>query len=105
MTVQPTTPAPGPGSRVTRTAGQLGGALVLIELWIAFGWLGAGDWTDRQTLAVYAVSAFAVAAAQNLLNARSGQVEVAPIEPAAVEVVDDDDLVDIDERLGGYDGE
>lgn len=61
-------PAPGPGSRVTRTAGQLGGAGVLFELWLAFGWFGADTWTERQVLAVYATLVFAVATLQNLVG-------------------------------------
>lgn len=41
-------PAPGPGARVSRTSGQVGGALVLVELWQAFGWFGADTWTAEQ---------------------------------------------------------
>jgi hypothetical protein len=42
-------PAPGPGARVSRTSGQVGGALVLVELWQAFGWFGAGGWSAEQS--------------------------------------------------------
>lgn len=44
-----TSEAPGPGARFSRSAGQGGGALVVIELWQAFGWLGAGGWTAEQS--------------------------------------------------------
>lgn len=39
----------GPGTRFTRTAGQGGGTLVLVELWQAFGWFGADHWTAAQS--------------------------------------------------------
>jgi hypothetical protein len=41
-------PAPGPAARVSRTAGQGGAALTLINLWQAFGWFGADGWTTEQ---------------------------------------------------------
>lgn len=61
---------PGPGARVTRTAGQVGGATVLIDMWFAFGWLGADRWTPDQAAArwpaITAAVVFAVAVGQNL---------------------------------------
>lgn len=78
---RPLTEAPGPGARFMRTGGQLGGALVLLELWVAFGWLGADSWSERQSLAVFAVGAWVVSLLQNLIEARFRGTEVAPIGP------------------------
>lgn len=86
----PTTPAPGPGLRVVRTAGQAGGAVVLIELWQAFGWFGAAGWTPDESAARWpAITAsllFVIAVVQNGVAAwqdsRAGRVEVAPVEAA-----------------------
>lgn len=65
-------PAPGPGTRVARTGGQVGGVIVIIDLWQAFGWFGADTWTAEQAAARWpAISAtlyFAVAVAHNLYN-------------------------------------
>lgn len=61
-------PAPGPGARIQRTAGQAGTVLVLLELVLAFHWLGSEHWTERQVLAVTAVAFVVAAAAQNLFN-------------------------------------
>lgn len=57
---------PGPGSRVSRSAGQAGGGLVLLELWAEFGWLGAGDWSTGRWRAVTATTVFLFAMAQNV---------------------------------------
>lgn len=59
---------PGAASRVSRSAGQAGGALVLLELAAAFGWLGSGDWSDAQWRAVTAAAVFATAVAQNVIG-------------------------------------
>ena len=76
----------GPGARVSRTAGQAGGALVLIELWQAFGWLGAADWTAEQSAqrwpALSASLLFAIATAQNAVGWWRGRV--ASRRPAAL---------------------
>lgn len=79
------TPAPGPAARVQRTAGQVGGVVVLLELWFAFGWFGSEEWTERQVLAVTAVAYVAASAAQNVAGwLRARGPEVAPVEPAAL---------------------
>lgn len=61
---------PGPGARVTRTAGQGGIVLTIVQLWQAFGWAGAGDWTGVEAAqrwpAITAALVLAVATAQNL---------------------------------------
>lgn len=71
-TLQASEPAPGPGSRITRTAGQAGGVLAFIDLWHAFGWAGADHWTAAQAgtrwPALGAVAIVAVSAAHNGLN-------------------------------------
>lgn len=41
-------PAPGPGGRIGRTAGQGGTVVILIQLWQAFDWFGADTWTAEQ---------------------------------------------------------
>lgn len=61
-------PAPGPGSRTSRTAGQVGGALVLLDLVVAFGWFGADTWTERQAMTATAAAVFLLAALQNGFN-------------------------------------
>lgn len=65
-------PVPGPGSRVSRTAGQLGGATVLVELWQAFGWFGADHWTADQSAqrwpAITAAVVFGISVAHNVTN-------------------------------------
>lgn len=62
--------APGPGARVTRTAGQAGGALVLIELWQSFGWFGAAGWSADEAAqrwpALSAALLFAISVGHNL---------------------------------------
>lgn len=65
-------PVPGPGARVSRTAGQLGGATVFIELWQAFGWFGADTWTADQSAqrwpALTASIVFGVSIVHNVVN-------------------------------------
>lgn len=65
-------PAPTPAQRVSRTAGQSGGVVLLIELWQSFGWFGADHWTAEQSAqrwpAVTAVAIFIVAVAHNSVN-------------------------------------
>lgn len=65
-------PAPGPAARFSRTAGQGGGALVVVQLWQAFGWLGADGWSAEEAAArwpaVTAAVLLAVSGAQNLAN-------------------------------------
>lgn len=60
--------APGPGGRVARTSGHVGGALVFVQLWESFGWFGAKDWTTDQAASVMAVAVFLIAAAHNATN-------------------------------------
>lgn len=79
-------PAPGAAQRVQRTAGQIGAVTVVLDLVVAFGWVGADGWDPAQTTAVFAVAAVAASAAQNVIghyrqNA-ANQQEVAPIQPA-----------------------
>lgn len=72
-------PAPGPALRVQRTAGQVGGVLIILELWLAFGWFGADDWTERQVLAVTAAAIFLASAVQNVvghLHSRSVTIDL-----------------------------
>lgn len=57
---------PGPGARVTRTAGQVGGAVVVLELAEAFSWFGSGRWSADQWRAVTAAGVFAVSVGQNV---------------------------------------
>lgn len=61
-------PAPGPGARIQRTAGQAGGVLVFLELVLAFEWLGSAGWSQREAAAVTAVAFFVAATGQNLVN-------------------------------------
>lgn len=65
-------PTPGPGGRVSRSAGQLGGATVLVELWQAFGWFGASEWTAEEAAqrwpAITATLVFAVVVGHNVAN-------------------------------------
>lgn len=61
-------PAPGPGRRVERSAGQAGGVLVLLELILSFELFGSGDWTARQVAAVTTSLVLVVAAVHNLVN-------------------------------------
>lgn len=58
-------PAPTPGQRIQRTAGQLGAVDILIRLVTAFGWFGAGHWTGEQATSVALAGAFMAAAAHN----------------------------------------
>jgi hypothetical protein len=71
-TTPPGAPTPGPGTRVSRSAGHAGGALVLIELWRAFGWAGADHWSVEQAAqrwpAITATAAFGIAAVHNVVN-------------------------------------
>lgn len=61
---------PGPGARVTRTAGQGGIVLTIVQLWQAFSWFGADRWTGVEAAqrwpAITAALVLAVATAQNL---------------------------------------
>lgn len=61
-------PSPGPGGRVQRMTAQIGGTGIILELVIAFGWLGSSHWTVRQGLAVSAAAYWAVGAAHNGVN-------------------------------------
>lgn len=61
-------PAPGPAGRVVRTAGQVGGVVVLVDLAQAFDWFGAASWTSDQQGAVTAALAIAASAVQNLVG-------------------------------------
>ena len=76
---------PTAGQRVSRTAGQGGGVLVLVQLWQAFGWLGASSWTAEQAAARWpAITAALVragAGAQTAFNWWRGRAEVAPSPP------------------------
>lgn len=71
VTVTPD-PAPGPGARVSRTSGQVGGALVLIELAQAFGWFGSDTWTADQAAqrwpAITGTMLFLIAVGHNVWN-------------------------------------
>ena len=84
--------APGPGARVARTAGQAGGALVMLELWQAFGWFGSDEWSADRWKAVTAAAVFLVALVQNVVNwwrterlplPAVGSVTVTAVEPPA----------------------
>jgi hypothetical protein len=61
-------PAPTAGGRFGRSAGQMGGVVVLLDLWLAFGWLGADGWSERQVLAVTAASYLVASGLHNLVN-------------------------------------
>lgn len=65
-------PAPGPAARFGRTAGQGGGVVIFLNLWQAFGWLGADTWTAEQAAArwpaITAAGIAVVSGAQNLWN-------------------------------------
>lgn len=65
-------PAPGPAARVGRTAGQGGGVVIFINLWQAFGWVGADTWTAEQAAqrwpAITAAAIAVVSIAQNAWN-------------------------------------
>jgi hypothetical protein len=65
-------PAPGPAARVGRTAGQGGGVVIFINLWQAFGWMGADTWTAEQAAqrwpAITAAAIGLVSIAQNAWN-------------------------------------
>lgn len=87
--VETTVPAPpGPGGRVQRSAGQAGGAVLLLDLVFAFGWLGADDWTVEQASAVTAAVVFGLAALHNLAEhfrsrkATAALLEVEGLDPA-----------------------
>lgn len=63
---------PTAGQRMQRTTGQAGSVLVVIQLWQAFGWLGADAWTAEQAglrwPALTAAGYVAVAGVQNAIN-------------------------------------
>lgn len=61
-------PTPGPAGRLQRTAGQVGGSAILLDLVISFGWFGSNSWTTGQTTAVTAAVVFAIAGLHNLGN-------------------------------------
>lgn len=65
-------PAPSPAARVTRAAGHGGAGLILVDLWRAFGWFGADNWTAEQAQERWPVLTvtvvFVMAASHNLLN-------------------------------------
>lgn len=63
-----TAPQPTPGARVTRSAGQIGGAAIIMSLWLSFGWFGADGWNDAQVLSATSAVTFVVSALQNALN-------------------------------------
>lgn len=71
-TATPAPPRPGPAARVSRTAGQGGAVLTILQLWQAFGWFGASTWTSQEAAmrwpAITAALVLAVAAVQNLVN-------------------------------------
>lgn len=86
-------PAPGPGARVSRTTGQVGGVLVFVDLWQAFDWFGADSWTAEQAAtrwpAITAVAYFLVSVAHNTWNWWNTRNRPAPIPNAVtVEAVD-----------------
>lgn len=60
--------APGPTTRIQRTAGQVGSVVVLLDLVLAFEWLGSKTWTPAQVVAVTGVLLFLASVAQNLWN-------------------------------------
>lgn len=74
-------PPPGPGGRVQRTAGQVGSAVVLLDLLLAFGWFGSDEWSGEQVSAVTAAVVFVIAGLHNLYEHFSAR-------PAAAVVVD-----------------
>ena len=78
---------PTPGQRVARGAGQAGGALVLVQLWQAFGWFGADGWTAEEAgvrwPAVTAAVILAVGVIHNVWNYLRPQA-VDPATAAAV---------------------
>lgn len=65
-------PDPGPAQRVARTAGQAGGALVLVQLWQAFGWFGADGWSEADAAlrwpAITAATVWLVSSLHNLVG-------------------------------------
>lgn len=61
-------PAPGPGARFGRSAGQVGGVVVFTELWVAFGWWHADRWTAEQARAAQAAAIVVAAAVHNAWN-------------------------------------
>lgn len=95
-------PAPGPAARIQRTAGQVGAVAVLLQLWFAFGWFGAGHWTAEQSSAVTAAAALGASAVQNLIGhvrqRATGTIEAAPVEPAPPSAAAEPDLKPITGR-------
>lgn len=65
-------PAPGPAARFGRSVGQGGGVVIFINLWQAFGWIGADSWTAEQAAmrwpAITAAGYGLVSGVQNLWN-------------------------------------
>lgn len=88
VTVTPS-PDPGPGGRTSRGAGQVGSALVFIELWKAFGWLGADRWNADEAAArwpaITGTAIFLIVAAHNIVNWWTTRNQPKP-PPAGVEV-------------------
>lgn len=83
------TATPGPAQRISRTAGQGGGALILVQLWQAFDWFGADTWTAEESAlrwpAITAAVTFLIAALQNGVNWwRERSPEVIPVEAGLV---------------------
>lgn len=84
VTITPST-APGPGGRVSRMTGQIGGAVVLLDLVREFAWLGSGGWNEGQWLAFSAATYWVIGAAHNLWNWWQARNQPKP-PPASVEV-------------------
>lgn len=65
-------PAPGPGARWGRAAGQTGGVFAFVDLWQAFGWFGSDTWTAdeaaRRWPAIFGAAVIVTAGVHNLVN-------------------------------------
>ena len=97
-------PTPGPGARFTRGAAQGGTALAFVNLWNAFGWLGADTWTKEEAAlrwpAITAVVTMVVVGGQNLFNYLRSKQFAAELRELR-EALDREEPIDIANWIGG----